>query len=361
MTKARTEPGPWWYYWGAWTLLGLFMATMDIPAIVWWKALLGNLVQYLFWGVLSLCTLWLLRRFPLGYGQEVRWRNWGIHLAASALVTCAALFVTLVGFHFLKRFSFHGWYARSIIADYLGYLQNLFHYNLFTYWAVVGIREALDLQRRARARELQAAQLEARLSAAQLQALRMQLQPHFLFNTLNAVTALMRRDVRAAETMLVRLGELLRLTLEEKGGQEVNLERELALLGSYLEIETIRFQGRLSSVMEIQPGLQGARVPSFILQPLVENALKHGLADKVEGGRLVVRATTQDGQLCLEVEDDGAGLPPGGLRMGVGLSNTRSRMEGLYGSHQRLDLLPRPGGGTLVRALLPLAWAEDAP
>ncbi len=349
------------WYWMVWGILGLYMATMDFPYIVWWKAILGNLFQYLCWGTLSLGTLWLSRRYPLFGPGSARGRRgaWFIHGLASIGMTCFALFLTSVCFHFLRTFSLQDWFVHRVTSDYWALLKAYFHYSLFTYWPVGGIRAALDIQARAQAKELLASQLEAKLSAAQLQALRMQIHPHFLFNTLNAATALLRRDVQMAEKVLVRLGELLRLSLEETGSQEVTICHEMAFLEKYLDIESIRFQGRLAFSIEIlPPGLAEARVPSFLLQPLVENALKHGLADQEEGGRITVRASEIEGSLCLEVEDNGVGLPSGPIRSGVGTTNSRSRLETMYGDRQRFELVSRPGGGAIARVCLPLMWNE---
>ena len=356
MATRTPETRSWRYYWGAWVAMGLFMATMDLPYLAWWQAVLVNQIQYLAWGGLGLCVLKLLRRRPLAGAMPLgrRIRNWLLHLVASAAATCTVLFVTLVALRALE-----GWPLAGFFPSFRSYLLSFFHYTLFTYWAVVGVHEALELQRQGKDRDLRASQLETRLREAQLQALRMQLQPHFLFNTLNAVTALIRHDPPAAEAMLVRLGDLLRLTLEDSGGLVVDLGRELALLQKYLEIQEIRFKGRLAWRIDLDPpSLRTAQVPALIFQPLVENALKHGLSGLVGGGQITIRATAQGGQLCLEVEDDGVGLGTGPFREGVGLANTRATLESLYGSHQRFELLPRPQGGALARAFLPLAVPE---
>lgn len=361
MRAERVATSGW--YWGAWALMGLYMSTMDLPFMPWWKAVLGDVFQYLCWGVLSLGTLRLARRFPLrGVPAGVRWRNGAVHVLASAGTTALALLLTALAFRFLATLSLPRTYVHKVAADFAYLLKTYFHYCLLTYWAVLGIREALDIQRQAQARELVASQLEAQLAEARLQALRTQLHPHFLFNTLNAVVSLLRRDPASAEQMLVRLGDLLRLALEERDRQEVPLAEELAFLEKYLEIESIRFQGRLGFAFEVRPpDLARARVPGFLLQPLVENALRHGLSDQMDGGRITVRAGKREGGLCVEVEDDGAGLPGGPIREGLGIANTRGRLRGLHGDRQRFELLPRPGGGTIARVQLPLVLEEGTP
>ncbi len=347
-----------WGYWGAWTCVGLYISTMDMPHITWWKAVLGDLVQYETWGLLSLGTLRLARRFPLGGWRT--WRSWLLHFGTSIAFTFIALFITRMAFAYLVEGRLPAWFSPEMGAGFRRILSNYFHYSLLTYWIVVGIHHAFQVYERAKARELQASQLETQLSKAQLQALRMQLQPHFLFNTLHAVTALMRRDVNAAEKMLARLSELLRLSLDQNGHQEVSLRQELAILEKYLEIERIRFQGRLHIDLEIPPELLTAQVPAFLLQPLVENALKHALAPQIEGGRLLVRAERRDHELFLEVQDDGAGLPRQGHRPGVGTSNTRSRLERLYGTHQSFELIPLEKG-TIARVRLPFHEEVTSP
>ena len=205
---------------------------------------------------------------------------------------------------------------------------------------------AVDVHRRYRAREAQALQLEARLAEARLQALASQLQPHFLFNTLNAISVILHRDPKAADAMLVGLADLLRATLRERGAHEIPLREELALLGSYLEIMRHRYGPRLTTEVIVAPDAGELLVPPFVLQPLVENALEHGIGRRAGPGTVRVRAARAGDRLRLEVADDGAGLAlvreddagSGGGREGIGLSTTRRRLEQLYGVAQRLVL-----------------------
>src|SRR5262245_35146615 len=205
-------------------------------------------------------------------------------------------------------------------------------------WAILGVSQAIEYYLKYRQRELQTFQLQARLAQAQLQVLKIQLHPHFLFNTLHTISALMHQDVELADRMLTRLADLLRLTLDNAGLQEVPLQQELEFIQPYLEIEQARLGPRLQVQMEIDPETRDATVPNLVLQPLVENAIRHGIAPRPEGGRLAIRTRRTSGQLQLEVADDGPGLPdpeclPG--REGFGLRNTRARLEQLYGpSHQ---------------------------
>jgi LytS/YehU family sensor histidine kinase len=215
--------------------------------------------------------------------------------------------------------------------------------------------------------ELHAAQLSAQLAQAQLHALRTQLHPHFLFNTLNAIAALVHRDPEAADRMIARLSDLLRLTLEGLGVQQVRLAQEIEFLKGYLEIEQARFGERLKVEMQIAPELLAARIPYLILQPLVENAIRHGIAPCSQAGRVVIRAESEKGMLVLEVRDNGPGLATGSgtpVRQGMGLTNTRTRLEKLYGEHQRFEIKNGSNGGFVVTLAFPFqstsARQEDA-
>ena len=210
--------------------------------------------------------------------------------------------------------------------------------------------------RKYRERELRALQLETRLAQAQLDALKMQLHPHFLFNTLNSISVLMSEDVVAARRMLTRMSELLRASLENVGKHEVSLREELDFLGNYLEIEQTRFHDRLAVRMQIEPGVLDARVPNLILQPLVENAIRHGVAPRAQQGLIEISAVREDGMVQLKVRDNGPGLQlsaPESLTKGIGLSNTQARLNQLYGSHHRFELKDAPGGGLEVVIAIP--------
>ncbi|HEY9429478.1 MAG TPA: histidine kinase [Gemmatimonadaceae bacterium] len=204
----------------------------------------------------------------------------------------------------------------------------------------------------ARARE----RLEARLARAQLEALELQLHPHFLFNTLNAITALIAQEPRSAQRIVAGLSELLRFSLGRAGEQEVTLERELDLLGRYIEIQEVRFPDRLRVEVDVGPDVMVALVPSMILQPLVENAIRHGIAPRAAGGRVDVRAVREGETLRLTVRDDGLGAaakPSGEARSGVGLANTRARLQHLYGEGHEMHAGPVEAGGYLVTIDIP--------
>jgi LytS/YehU family sensor histidine kinase len=195
--------------------------------------------------------------------------------------------------------------------------------------------------------------LEAQLAEARLLMLRAQLEPHFLFNTLNTVAVLMRDNVDAADRVLVLLSGLLRRALDTSALAEVELREEVAFLEAYLALERVRFADQISYRFDIASPLLGARVPSLILQPLVENAIRHGLSGHATDGQIRIAAASSDGMLELTVSDNGAGLCTD-ASTGVGLSNTRSRLQLLYGRRHSFELSAAPGGGVMARIVIPL-------
>ena len=236
--------------------------------------------------------------------------------------------------------------------------------SLLLYTQVLAVGHGIHYYREYRDRGVMASRLEAQLARAQLQVLRMQLHPHFLFNTLNTISALVHKDVRAADRMLALLGDLLRDSFEKLGAQEVALKQELNFLERYLEIEKARFQDRLIVKTEIASETLDALVPNLILQPLVENAIRHGISRRSGTGSIEVRAWREDGMLAVRIRDDGPGLPSEAVmasRGGVGLANSQARLEQLYGRAHRFDLTNRPEGGLDVILAIPFRPAEPAP
>jgi len=224
--------------------------------------------------------------------------------------------------------TFPGWWRASLV----NYLQQL-DWLLMTYLFLIGVAFALAYRRESEARALNSAQLETRLVEAQLQSLQRQLHPHFLFNTLNTISGLLRTDPDGADAMIDRLGDLLRMTLHKSGIQEVPLKEELDVVQKYVEIEQTRFGNKLRFETQIPPELLDAQLPSLVLQTLVENAIRHGIAPNARPGFIVVTAARDDGELVLQIRDSGDGLPPDrlmALNRGVGLDNTRARLEHLY-------------------------------
>jgi two-component system LytT family sensor kinase len=227
--------------------------------------------------------------------------------------------------------------------------------DLIAYCGACGVIYGLEARRRLRAQEMAAARLEAQLARAQLEALRVQLHPHFLFNTLNAISMMVRKgETDGAVRMLVGLSDLLRLALASVGKQEVPLRQELDFLERYLALQQVRFSDRLQVKMHISPEALDARVPSLVLQPLAENAVRHGLAPQNEAGTLEIGAERSGEDLILSVRDTGVGLPPEAERRGgVGLQNVRARLAVLYPDAHRFTLENHPGGGALATVSIP--------
>jgi len=239
-------------------------------------------------------------------------------------------------------------------AEYERSLYQFLDWELLAYAAIAGLSHAVLFSRESHRRELRAAQLEKHLVEAQLQTLQRQLQPHFLFNTLHAISALMHRDVESADRMLSRLSDLLRMTLDTVGRQQTALKDEVDFLGKYLQIEQTRLGDRLRVSWEIDPEVLDCLVPNLVLQPLVENAIKHGIALKSEGGTLAIRARRQGEMLWMEVEDDGCGPSETGLeslRQGIGLTNTRARLMHHYGANHRFEFHKRAASFAVVIAI----------
>jgi len=235
-------------------------------------------------------------------------------------------------------------------------MRGRLHLEVLIYTAAAGTGAAIVLHRRYRDRQIAAANLQAELSAARLDALRGQLQPHFLFNSLHSIASLARAgDTAGVVRLIAGLSELLRHLLDH-GDRHMSLREELRLVERYLEIQRVRFADRLQATIEMDPGVERARVPLLVVQPLVENALRHGLGPRVEPGSLVVRAQREAEWTRIDVEDSGEGLPPGWSRessSGTGLRNLASRLAAEFGSAWSLDVLPRPGGGVVATVRIP--------
>lgn len=229
--------------------------------------------------------------------------------------------------------------------------------DLPRYFVTLGLIQVVVYYGVLREREMQSSRLEAKLAQAQLEILRSQLHPHFLFNTLNSIATLTQTDPSTAERMTLQLATLLRVSLDSAASQEVPLERELEILRNYLAIQQTRFRDRLTVNLKVEDGLLRVPVPSMILQPLVENAIQHGIAKSAAPGRIDITAARQNGSVRIEISDNGTGLTNnvGERRDGVGLRNTRSRLKQLYGEHSDLILESDAGKGCRVTLMIPLA------
>lgn len=340
-----------------WTLIGLSFASQfylssakaGLP-VSWGQAVSWALGDWYVWALLSLPIVQLARRFR--FDAPAWQRNVGIHLAAS--LVCSMVYVVLRALLGQLQSRWVG--APVTFAEAFDPLVvKTFQFNLLIYWVVVSVSHAFSYYRQFQERALRASELEKRLTEARLQALQMQLNPHFLFNTLNAISSLMHQDVKAADRMLARLADLLRYTLDSTNAQEVPLRKELAFLDRYLDIERSRFGARLRVEKDVAPEALNVLVPNLMLQPLVENAIKHGVERKTREGLITLGARTVQGRLLIEVRDNGPGLGPEGLRReGIGLSNTRARLQQLYGADHRFELKTAAEGGLVVEIELPV-------
>jgi two-component system, LytTR family, sensor kinase len=323
------------------------------------RMFLSQWLVWALWVALVPVALWLRRRFPFE-GTALR-RAFPGHLLA---VVILALLHAATGFVITELITRGGivaprqlWVPRLLAS----WLLNLPFCALF-YGLVLGIASALDYYRQFRERELRASQLETQLAQAQLQMLKMQLHPHFLFNTLNGITGLVRdNDNAAAVQMLVGLSDLLRQTLDNAGKQEVRLSEELEWLELYLKLQQMRFSDRLQVRVEVTPETLDALVPNLITQPLVENAIRHGLAPRAAPGTVALTAQRMNGRLELRVCDDGVGLPAHWQlesAQGLGLANTQARLRQMFGTDFELDIQNRAQGGVEARVSIP--WRADA-
>ena len=343
------------FYIGAWTLVGLLFGSQAVlyslytgtPRVT--LPLASALADWYMWALLTPAILALGRRFPLVRGGWW-WRSLPVLFVASLVFTAVKIAL------------------RAGLGQLIPALPTMplrvvvlaqFHIQVATFWVILGIGAAFEYYAKFRERELRASQLESRLAQAQLEVLRMQLQPHFLFNTLHTISAFMQEgEIEAADRMISRLSDLLRLALESSGAHEVPLRQEMDFLKRYLEIQQIRFQDQLRVGLDVPDELLDACIPSLILQPLVENAIKHGVTARAEGGTVTLAVAREHDTLRVTIRDDGPGLSAGGARTasgsGVGLANTRARLEQLYGDRHRFSVANHPDGGVLAELSIPL-------
>ncbi len=343
--------------WGAvilgwWTLNGsatasqyYFIRSSAGEPITWSHALGTGLTSAYLWVPLTVLALWMTWRYPIE--RERLFSRLLLHLpVALAVPVFRALAVRELN-------PWVGWYVE--LPPFPTILLSNFVNNFFFYWMLLGVAHALHFAQRSRQREQLAERLRTELVQAQLHNLKAQLHPHFLFNALNTISSLVHQDADAADRMIARLSELLRHSLDRVRTPEVELREELEFVRSYLEIEQARFEDRLRVHWEIDPDTLTARVPPLILQPLVENSIRHGIAPRSAPGRVEIVSERQNGLLHLRVQDDGIGLSGEGATGGggVGISSTRARLEQMYGDRHRFRLVPAPQGGVLAEVTIP--------
>jgi two-component system, LytTR family, sensor kinase len=345
----------------AWTILGCVFALPDLSAGTDWRhALLLSLTIWWSWGMVTPLILWVDRQIPVSSKQLAR--RVLAHFLPSLLVT--SVYVYLLG-TVRAAFGLGEWNDLLSIRFLVDALRGLFLWNWLNYWLILGAWQAYRYYDHYLAGELRLERLEKNFSEARLNALRMQLDPHFLFNALNTISSQVERDPKLARGMIEHLGDLLRLSLESKDRQEVPLAEEMAFLEHYLAIQKIRFGDHLRIETQIAPEVKYASVPCLFVQPLVENAVRHGISRRASGGTVIVSAHRVGNRLDIHVLDDGVGLPAGWTLEnsgGVGLSVTRQRLAELYPDGETCFAVNRrAGGGTEVEISLPLRWTgKDA-
>jgi signal transduction histidine kinase len=337
-----------------WTALGCLFALPDLSAGVGWReALLHPIAEWWSWGLLTPLIFWADRRMPFS-GKQLG-RRIAAHLLPSLFATSLYLYVYAA---VRAAIGIREWSAVFSAGTFFEALGSMFLWNWLVYWLILGGWQVYRYYGHYLSGELRLERLEKSFSEARLNALRMQLDPHFLFNALNTISSQVERDPKLARAMIEHLGNLLRLSLESKDRQEVPLAEEMAFLEHYLAIQKIRFGDHLRFETQIAPEVKYASVPSLFVQPLVENAIRHGISRRASGGTVVVSARKDGNRLEIRVLDDGIGLPPGWTLEncgGLGLSVTRQRIAGLHPDGEScFAVKPRPAGGTEVAISLPL-------
>lgn len=355
----------------AWTFLGLltasqyYIATRSIGGETNWLAMFWEVPVWLIWAPLTGIVILAVRRYPLDDPSR-RWRE----LARHALFA-AVLGVAYIAFWMTWTIHAVPWNeqviqaeANSVLGHFWMFFRARFSIAYAFYWAIVGAYYAWINYQRMLARETEAIQARSELANARLNALRSQLRPHFLFNTLHTVAAVLEDDPVAAREVLAKLSDLLRRTLDQPNRDEIPLHEELESVRDYLAIEKTRFGDRLDYSIQVDGEAGDALVPPFVLQPIVENAVRHGVSPSAGGGRVLITATRSGGTLSLEVRDNGVGFARDGLNAaspGIGLTNTRQRLQQMYGNGAaRLVIRDGPARGALVSIHLPYRRSSAA-
>jgi two-component system LytT family sensor kinase len=315
-----------------------------VRLFAWW------LIRFYLWAALAPVVIYFLNRVPL---HPVSAGRLTLHIVGSLVFALVHLaFHLFLAFLFMRSATLPG--GSSSVAG-----QALHNYPLgiLAYWAIVAIVNTSNHYERLRQEQLQSSLLKAHLAEARLRALQMQLQPHFVFNALHSLSDLVMEEPKTAVRLIARLGEFLRLTLQNATTQTVSLRQELNFLKAYLEIERIRFADRLNVALEIDPESLDAEVPNLILQPLVENAVRHGVAAQIRAGAIVIRTKRVKERLQVQICDDGPGLPEASQE-GIGLGNTRQRLRETYGSDCSLTVRNHDIRGVLVSCEIPYSKYE---
>ncbi len=352
-TRRDTGPLGWWVVLAGWLVWGAInsirlhtILDIDWPTAVWY-----GLPDALIWAGLTPVVVWLTRYFAQT-GRSLA-RSLPLHALTAALL---ALIHSVLDASVAAAFNLAVGERAMFGAVFATVLPHSFHLNVLFYILVAGFAYYLLLLRRFERRERHAAELRAELSQAQLLRLQSQIRPHFLFNALHTISAHMHTDPERGQRILSRLGQLLRMSLNTEDRQTVPLREELAFLEAYLDVERARFGDRLEVVTEIDDSLLDAQVPALLLQPLVENAVHHGVSLNADGGRVTVAAAKANGDLRLTVADNGPGLRESRDvedHGGLGLANSRARLQALFGDNQELTVAEQRPQGVLATVRLP--------
>ena len=332
---------------------GYVAANSSGGSIAWSRVYPMSIIGWNLWVLFVPLILRLVRRFPLARDT---WRWTIVIFTVVGIVIALARAVIPVLMHFFVIYNSR--FLRSYLANKYFDLISDFLLALVVFGLVFTFGQALNYYKQYRENELKASRLAAQLAQSQLQALKMQIHPHFLFNTLNAISSLQLEDPKAAQKMTARLGDFLRLTLENTGTHEVTLKREIEFLNCYLDIQRVRFGDRLTTTFNIEPESLDALLPNLILQPIVENAFQHGISQRIGPGSITVVAQRSGKALVLQVRDNGPGLTKSDkrpLREGLGVANTRARLEQLYGAACNLELKNAREGGLVVTMEIPFS------
>ena len=349
-----------------WLLLGVFFASktyiysriIDQP-IEWWRALLFTMPKAIIWGIMTPLVLWFASLYKIDAHNW--WRNGLIHITTGVLL---APFLVILSF--LIRLLFQ-WIVGNlpsnpsfVTASFNPTVFATSFDNILTYIILVGAYHVYEYYQRYRNRVLQSTKLEAQLAKLRLDLLKAQLNPHFLFNTLNAISIVKDHDLEAADEMITDLSELLRFIMDNIHRQEVTLREEVDFLKRYISIQKKRFDNKLDVNINVDPSTWNAMVPSLLLQPIVENSIKHGMTDSRQKGKIDIECKLNDSQLCFEVRDNGTGLKPNHMSRtngsGIGVRNTHERLRNLYGDQYSFELKNGETGGAVARLTIPYRW-----
>jgi signal transduction histidine kinase len=353
--------GIWTFIGAVFTLQGYFTSYRSERPMLFTDSLYIQMTWAYLWALATPLVLWAAARLPIERSNWIRSTLLHIPISIVLSVVATALGRVLIWLNFGYRMG-----KPLTFESITTFVVSNFSEGIGIYMLIALSSYAYSYYTRFREGQLRTLQLEAQLSQAQLQALKMQLHPHFLFNTLHSISALLNKDVAAARKMITQLGDFLRLTLENSGAQEVTLKQEMEFLTCYLEIERIRFQNRLVTRMDLGEQTLHAKVPNLILQPIVENAIRHGIAPRSSPGLIEIEAKQLNGTLRIQVRDNGPGLPEhrtsqNQFKKGLGLANTETRLKRLYGADHLFDLSNDPAGGLIVTLEIPFHTDGSAP